>query len=43
MFFLFGFFVKFSLQITEHSGNIAASLGKNKETEFIKRKKGKKK
>ena len=25
------------------SGNIAASLGRNKETEFIKRKKGKKK
>ena len=24
------------MQITEHSGNIAASLGRNKETEFIK-------
>ena len=31
------------MQITELSGNIAASLGRNKETEFIKRKKGKKK
>ena len=35
-FFCLDFFVKFSLQITEHSGNIAASLGRNKETEFIK-------